>query len=177
MAKGKYIKDYRIVESLNGRGGIRVETEYIGAPYVFVEGLEKAKRIRNLALLLCLAGWIAFVGALIPNSAGMRKLYISLPFAFAALPLGMMSSMLLGALGMKEPMEHRLADRFENRFPALGLGMTVLPAVSLIGEGILWLSGGELLPGDAIFAPCAALLFACGLACFAQRGKLRTRKD
>ncbi len=176
MAKGKYIKDYRIVESLDSRGRIRVETEYIGEPYVFVSGLEKARKVRDLALLLCLGAWLSFVGALIPNSAGMRTLYVSLPFAFTALPLGMMSSLLLGSLGVKEPMEHRLADRFENRYPALALGLTALPAFSLIGEGVLWLGGGQMLPGDAVFAPCAALLFACGLGCFLQRGKLRTRK-
>ena len=177
MAKGKYVKDYRLVESLNARGSIRVETEYIGAPYVFLIGLEKARKIRNLALLLTLAGGLAFIGALIPNSAGMRTLYISLPFAFCALPLGMMSSLLLGSLRMKEPMEHRLADRFDNRYPALALAMTALPAFSLIGEGILWLSDASLLPGDAVFAPCAALLCACGLGCFLQRGKLRTRGE
>ncbi len=176
MAKGKYIKDYRIVESLNERGRIRVETEYIGEHYVFVSGLEKARKVRNLAMLLCLAGWLSFVGALIPNSAGMRTPYVSLPFAFSALPLGLLSSLLLGTLGLKEPMEHRLADRFENRYPAQTLAIAALPAFSLIGEGILWLSGGPLFPGDAVFAPCAALLCACGLGCFAQRGKLRTRK-
>lgn len=176
MAKGKYIKDYRLVESLNSRGGIRVETEYIGAPYVFVSGLEKGRKIRNLALLLCVAGWLSFIGAMLPNSAGMRTLYVALPFAFSALPLGLMSSLLLGSLGLKEPMEHRQADRFENRYPACALGMTVLPAASLVGEGIRWLAGGTMLPGDAVFAPCAALLCACGLGCFLQRGKLRTRK-
>ena len=176
MAKGKYVKDYQIVESLNSRGGLRLETEYIGEPYVFVSGLASATKTRNLSLLLCLAGWIAFVVALIPNSAGMRTMYVSLPFAFSALPLGLMSNLLLGSLGVKEPMEHRLADRFDNHFPAQALAMTALPAFSLLGEGILWLSGGAMLPGDACFAPCAAALCACGAVCFLQRKKLRARK-
>ena len=176
MAKGKYVKDYRIVESLNSRGGIRLETEYIGEPYVFEKGLETAKKHRNLSLALCLIGWLAFVGALIPNSLGMRTLYVSLPFAFSALPLGLLSSLLLSLIRLKEPLEHRLADRCENRFPAQALGMTVLPGAALLGEGILWLAGAELLPGDAVFAPCAAALCACGLGCFLQRGELRTRK-
>lgn len=176
MAKGKYIKDYRIVESLTSRGRIRLEPEYIGEPYVFATGWASARKIRNLALLLCGAGWLSFIGALLPNSAGMRTLYVSLPFAFSALPLGLLSSLLLGSLGVKEPIEHRLADRFDNRFPAQALAMTALPAASLLGEGILWLSGGTMLPGDAAFAPCAALLCACGAGCFLQRKKLRTRK-
>lgn len=176
MAKGKYVKDYRIVESLNSRGRIRLETEYIGEPYVFAEGLKTAKKSRTLSLALCLIGWLSFIGALIPNSAGMRTLYVSLPFAFSALALGLLTSLLLGSLRLEEPLEHRLADRCDNRFPAQALALTVLPGVSLLGEGILWLSGGPMLPGDAVFAPCAAVLFACGLGCFLQRGKLRTRK-
>ena len=176
MAKGKYIKDYRIVESINSRGGVRVETEYIGAPYYFLLGSETAGKSRRLSLLLCLAGWCAFIGALIPNSAGMRTMYVSLPFAFSALPLGLMSSLLLGSLRLKEPMEHRLADRFENRFPAQALAMTALPGAALSGEGIRWATGGSMLPGDAVFAPCAAALCLCGALCFGQRGRLRTRK-
>ncbi len=176
MAKGRYIKDYRIVESLNGRGGIRLETEYIGDPYVFACGAEKAGKSRRLCVLLCLAAWLLFVGALPPNSAGMRTIYVSLPFAFTALPLGLLSSLLLSALRLKEPMEHRMADRFENRFPAQALAITVLPGVSLAGEGLMLLLGKPMLPGDGIFAPCAAGLFACGLVLFLQRKALRTRK-
>jgi len=176
MARGRYIKDYRIVESLNGRGGIRLETEYIGAPYYFACGSEKAGRCRRLCLLLCLGGWLLFVGALIPNSAGMRTLYVSLPFAFTALALGLMSSLLLSTLRLKEPMEHRMADRFENRFPAQALAVAVLPGISLAGEGLMLLLGKQMLPGDGIFSLCAAALFACGLGLFLQRRKLRTRK-
>ena len=176
MARGKYVKDYRIVESINSRGGIHLETEYIGEPYVFTKGRETAKKSRNASAALCLLGWLAFIGAMLPNSAGMRTLYVSLPFAFSALPLGLLSSLLLNALRLREPMEHRLADRFENRFPAQTLAMAALPGVSLIGEGILWLSGAVMLPGDAVFTPCAAVLCACGLGCFLQRGKLHTRK-
>ncbi len=176
MAKGRYIKDYRIVESLNGRGGIRLDTEYIGDPYFFACGAEKAGKSRKLCLLLCLTGWLCFIGALLPNSAGMRTLYVSLPFAFSALPLGLMSSLLLSTLRLKEPMEHRVADRFENRFPAQALGITLLPGVSLAGEGLGLLLGKQMLPGDGIFSLCAAGLFACGLALFLQRKTLRTRK-
>lgn len=176
MARGRYIKDYRIVESLNGRGGIRLETEYIGAPYFFACGTERAGKCRKLCAALCLFGWLCFVGALIPNSAGMRTLYVSLPFAFTALPLGLMSSLLLSTLRLREPMEHRMADRFENRFPAQALGIAVLPGVSLAGEGVMLLLGKQMLPGDGIFDLCAAALFASGLGLFLQRKTLRTRK-
>ena len=176
MARGRYIKDYRIVESLNGRGGIRLETEYIGDPYVFVCGAEKAGKSRRICILLVLAGWLLFVVALVPNSAGMHTMYVSLPFAFAALPLGLMSSLLLSTLRLKEPMEHRVADRFENRFPAQALAVAVLPGISLAGEGLMLLLGKQMIPGDWVFAACAAGLFACGLALFLQRKVLRTRK-
>ena len=177
MARGKYIKDYRIVESLNAHGGIRTETEYIGAPYYFTRGAEEAGKTRRIALLLCLAGWAAFIGALIPSSAAMRTLYVSLPFAFAALPLFMLSDLLVTNLRVKEPMEHRTADKFENRFPALAMAAFVLPAAALVGLVIrFFVDRSTMLPGDGIFALCAALLICCGAFAFGLRKRLATRK-
>lgn len=171
------MKDYRIVESLNGRGGIRSETEYIGAPYFFEEGREQAGRTGKRVLLLCLVGWTAFIGALLPNSAGMRTLYVSLPFAFAALPLAMLTDLMLSSLRVKEPMERRTADKLDNRFPAQTLALAALPAFSLVGEGIRLLADRQsMMTGDLIFSLCAALLLGCGVAAFRCRKRLRTRK-
>ena len=177
MAKGKYIKDYRIVETVNSRGGIRAETEYIGEPYVFQKGAQRAGKTRRLILFLCLLGWISFIAALFPESAGMRSLYVALPFAFSALPLFLLTDLMLTTLRVKEPMEHRTADKFDNRFPAQSLALAVLSGASLLGELIRFLTDREgMLAGDAVFSPCAAVLLACGVLAFSRRGELTTQK-
>ena len=52
MAIDRYSKDYRLVDSVDGRGRIRSETEYIGEYFVFASGLEAAHKAgKRLALL------------------------------------------------------------------------------------------------------------------------------
>ena len=40
MSRNRYIGDYRIVESMDGRGRVRTEYEYIGLPWRFAEDRE-----------------------------------------------------------------------------------------------------------------------------------------
>ena len=35
MSRNRYVGDYRIVESIDGRGRVKSDYEYIGAPYVY----------------------------------------------------------------------------------------------------------------------------------------------
>ena len=107
MSRNRYVGDYRLVESIDGRGRIKTDYEYIGAAYFYAEGADAARRALRRIAIGCAAGWLAFVGALTPVSSAMRTLFTALPFAFAALPLGLMSGVALGALRAKEPLEHR----------------------------------------------------------------------
>ena len=136
MSRNRYVGDYRLVESIDGRGHIRTDYEYIGAAYTYAEGAAAAARQLRWAMACCAVGWAAFAGAMIPVSAAMRTLYVSLPFAFAALPLGLMTGVLLGALRAREPLEHRHADRLENRGPACSFFVMLLSGISLAGEGV-----------------------------------------
>ena len=79
MAQNRYVKDYRLVETVDERGRIRTDYEYIGDAYYYAQGPERAASARKRALLLCGLGWLFCVGGMLPNSRGMHALYVSLP--------------------------------------------------------------------------------------------------
>ena len=177
MARDKYIKDYRLLESVDGRGRLRVDYEYIGAYYRFAAGSAAALKAGRRALALCALGWTAFFSALVPPSTAMRTIYVSLPFAFSALPLGMLTALAFSARKAAEPMEHPLADQLTNAYPPRALFTAILPGTALLGEGIRLLTGpGDLLPGDGIFALGALTLTICGALAFAGRKALAAEK-
>ncbi|MBQ3479788.1 MAG: hypothetical protein IJH25_16660, partial [Clostridia bacterium] len=124
----------------------------------------------------CAAGWLAWVVALLPVSAAMRALVIALAFAFAALPLALATGIAVSLFREQLPFEHRHADRLENRAPACTFFVALLGGVALAGEGVNVLRGAELLPGDGIFAACAAALVACAVVCHRQWKRLKCIK-
>lgn len=176
MAQNRYIKDYRLVETVDERGRIRTDYEYIAEPWYYENGPEWPRRAKKTALLLCAAGWLAFLGALLPNSRGMHTLFVSMPFVFAALPLGLLTETLISAVPKAEPFEHRQADKLTNRYPVVSLAAAALPLISLLGELINLLRGYVLNGGDILFSLCAAILSACGFAAFSLRGRFAVRR-
>lgn len=175
MSRNRYVGDYRLIDTVNERGRIKTGYEYIGSPYGFIAPREEVEKAKKIALAACLLGWAAFVGALLPLSAAARTFYVSVPFAFSALPLGMATAVILGVMRVRDAFEHRHADRLENRYPACAFFLMALSGASLIGEMINLLRGAEMLAGDLAFSLCAAALFGCGLAAFRQREKLKCR--
>ena len=176
MSRNRYVGDYRIVESIDGRGRVKSDYEYIGAPYVYAEAAPVVKAARNRVAACCLAGWAGWIAALVPLSTAMRALYIALSFAFAALPLALASGTAIGLFRQKAPFEHRHADRLENRAPACTFFAALLGIVALVGEAVNALRGVWLLPGDAVFSACAAILTVSAIACHRQWKRLKCRK-
>ena len=175
VSVNRYIADYRIVETVDERGRIRSGYEYIGAPYDYAEGADAVSRARGGIARVCVAGWAAYVIALVPVSRATRTLYTALPFAFIALPLFMISGLCAALFRQKPPFEHRFADRLENRGPACSFFTALLGAIALVGEAVNAVRGG-LLPGDAAFAAGAAALVACGAVCHRHWRSLKCRK-
>ena len=161
MSRNRYVGDYRLVERIDARGRIKTDYEYIGAAYVHAGGAEAARRDLTRALAACAVGWAAFVGALVPVSRATRTLYVSLPFAFAALPLALMTAAVVRVRRAGEKLEHRHADQLENRCPACSFFTALLCVAALIGEGVNLIRGAEMLPGDSAVSAGAALLAAC----------------
>lgn len=176
MPQNRYAKDYRLVETVNERGRIRTDVEYIGGPYRYAAGLNAAMRARRLCIALCAAGWLALVGGMLPNSEGMHRWYVSLPYIFAALPLGLLTDTLLFSAPRREPFERRQADRLQNRWPPAAIAAGLLPCVSLIADGVRMLSGGAANGADAVLCLCAALCAGCAWALFSLRRRLAPRK-
>ena len=108
-------------------------------------------------------------------SAAAKTFYVSYPFIFSALPLGLATALLGEIRFRRGPLEHRHADRLESRLPACCFFLSALPAAALIGNGISLLRGVPLMAGDLIFALCAALLVFCGVFLRRQRAALRCR--
>ena len=177
MARKKYIKDYRLIETVDERGRIRSDYEYIGADYRYVLGAEAAGRERKLLLALCGAGIAAFAAALLPNAAGSHALYVTLPFLFTAIPLGIVIDTLLSAMPRTEPLRHQQADMLENRYPPAALWTAICPAASLVGQVVRLLLGGAVGWGDGVFLFCAAVLTAVGAVLFSRRGRVLCRED
>lgn len=170
MAVDKYSRDYRIVETVDEKGRIRSEAEYIGAAYGFAAEGETARRALRRSALFCLLGWLGFLGPLLFQSTAMRTLVAALPFAFSALPLWLLSGAVFSGLRAKEPFDRRTADRLTSRFPAAAVFTAALPGVSLIARLVSALVRHvSFLPGDGAFAVGALLLCAAGLLCFRQR--------
>jgi len=176
MSRNRYVGDYRIVESIDERGRVRSDYEYIGAPWVYAADGQTVKAARRRVAACCAVGWLAWVAALLPVSTAMRALVIALAFAFAALPLALASGIAVSLFREKPPFEHRHADRLENRAPACTFFVALLGGVSLIGEAVNALRGAQLLPGDGVFAVCAAVLVACAIFCHRQWKRLKCIK-
>ena len=174
MAKGKYTKDYRLIEEFREDGRVRTGYEYIGAPYYFEGDRDVLELEKRKALSLIVFACAAFIGSLILYTAFMHSLFVALPFAFNALPLFTSGELIFGMNKWKEPLEHRHADRINNSYPAQALAIMYLSGIALIGEAVLIIKNGITAPGDAVMAFCTAVIFACGFALFRKRKVFRT---
>ena len=175
MSRNRYVGDYRIVESMDARGRIRSDSEYIGTPYVYEGDDASVRAARRRMTACCAGGWAGFVAALLPASRAMHTWYISLPFAFAALPLALITGVTAQLYRAKPPFERRHADLLENRAPARTFFAMLLSGIAFIGEAAGALRGAALMRGDAVFSLGCAALFACGLACHGQWKRLKCR--
>ena len=176
MARNRYLKDYRIVETVDERGRIRSSYEYIGRDYFFTAGAEKIRRAKRLVPGLTVVSLLLWIGALLPNSQAMRTWYTSFPFAFLVLPLAMLLDQSWSLYRCKEPMEHRTADRLSNVYPPRCLAAAVLAGLVLIGQAVNLIRGLPMRPGDLIFSLCDALILGAALALFRERKNLTTRQ-
>lgn len=177
MARNRYMKDYRLIEQVDERGRIHTDYEYIGERYRYVRDGRTVDRARMEARVLCAAGWLLFVGGLLPNSAAMRTIYISLPYIFAAIPLALLTETVFSAPAGDAVMERRKADRLLNRYPPAALALAVLAGVSLIGVLICLVRSVPLGGEDAAFSLCAAAVCAAGVRLFIKRRSFDTRRE
>ena len=176
MAINRYRKDYSVTEYTDRNGKIRRGITYTGDPWEFSGGRERAKQAGRRIGLLVLMGWAFFLGALSVNTTAMRTLYVALPFAFAGLPLGLLTRCLFDLLWMDPVITGKQADRLNNYYPAEAFFLTVLTAFALLGDGFVILRGRGRFPADLVFVLCAAGLLVTGYRIFAFRKSITLEK-
>ena len=173
MKIDRYSKDYRLIDSVDARGRLRTEMEYIGPRYGFAGSLEAARGAGRRLALLCLLGWCAFLASLLLPSRASHALYAALPCVFAAIPLWLLSTAAWSALRVKEPFTRREAERFTLRLPAASAFLAVLSGFALLGGALrLILTEDAPLTGDWLFLAGCALCLGCGLLCGKERAVL-----
>lgn len=173
MAGKKYAKDYRLTDSLDERGRIRTETEYIGAYYRFAGAADAVRKAQGRLLATALLGALSFLLSLLPRSTASLTLYVMLPFLFTALPIGLLLEALLHLRRSGERLDRRSADQANVRVPGCCLWFVILPGAALLGEGIaLTLGHGAFLPGDGLFLAGALCTALCGWICFREKDAL-----
>ena len=176
MARNRFGKDYRLIETFDQKGRVRTTYEYIGDSYVFCSEAETVGRVKRHAPVRCLCGWLFWIAALsLPSGAG-RKLYAVLPLAFSAVPLVFLTEYAVTLRKLKEPLEHRHADMLENRYPTAAMFLSILAFFSFAGETAGLLTGGGFSAGDALFLAGSAGLFFAGVLSLRARSQISVQK-
>ncbi|MBQ9664205.1 MAG: hypothetical protein IJV40_13740 [Oscillospiraceae bacterium] len=169
MAIDRYTKDYQLKDSVDERGRIHTETEYIGKYYVFSSGVQSARTAGKRLALLSGLSWFSFLSALsFPSTTG-HTFYALLPCVFLALPLWLLSTVAFSALRVKEPFIHREADRFSLRLPAAATVASVLSFLAILGGACSLIFG--TMPtriGDLVFLFGNLICFICAILCKKQ---------
>ena len=177
MTPDRYAKDYILDETTDENGQVSFQYNYHGPVYKLTADQRLNRQVR---LLTCLS-WLLFVTAMLPKSHAMHVWYVSLPFAFAAIPLWLMARIALflrrsggkdadrDNCSQKNILKRKEADLINNTWPAAAGFIFVLPAICLIGQAAGLLRGSWIFPGDALFSLEAALLSAAGLILFRKR--------
>ena len=144
MVTRRYIKDYKFSESVTARGGIRTEAVYVGKYYRF-EDADGAAKSARLLLPGVLAAWLLFIAALLPRSGASRLMWVILPFAFSALPLGYMtdSAVYLWRRRGAVRLIRSETDKISKRLPVCAFWVLVLAGVAVIALAVTAMAAPE----------------------------------
>jgi len=167
VSRNRYIGDYHLADSVDDHGKIRTEVEYVGDRYSFVKDAGIVRKAKMKVLMLCAAGWLLYIAAMIPVSTAMKTIYSAVPFVLIAVPLVLLTGTILEVYPQQANFIHRYADRLENRYPASSAFIVILSGIALIGDGINLARGLSMTVGDLPAAACTAALLVTGL--FASR--------
>ena len=180
--KLRYARDYTPSDPADASADGGSGYTYTGKTYI--SAAENYAGAVRKCMLFLMAGWGAFLAALLLNSRAMRTAWISLPFVFCGLCLYLVSGSLFG-LRKKTVFRQKEADLANDRFPPVSLFLAVLALLALAADLLRLVSGGRdgfgeggnLFPGDVLFPICAAVLFGAGAGLFRMRKRIRLKED
>ena len=177
MARKKYVKDYKLNQTIDERGRISSKAEYAGAYFVFKESKETVKSQAVKSLTACGIAWAAFIASLFLNTGSMRLFHISLPYAFTAIPLWLLTDVCFKARKTEGKLQHRESDEMNQKYPASSMWVAVLTLFALLGMLVAVIFGaGDLVKADVAFALLASVVCACGAYCFSRKSTFTTEE-
>ena len=168
MVDRKYTGDYRL-ENEERRGKLRTVAVYRGTWYRFADPAA-ARRAGGILIAVLGAALAAFAGGLLLNTALMRRLYVSLPFVCALVPLGYLGVALWYVRRAGERFTRERRDKTAGRIRHCAVCLTVFGGVPLIAGAVL-LSCGAVSPGwqEWLVLLCSAVLLAAGVTALCLR--------
>ena len=160
MARNRYAADYRLIEEFDTKGHVKVSYEYIGEDYLFTVNPQMLRKHKKRCGFICISEWVLFLAALIPYSTCMQRLWIALPFVFAAVPLALLTELIRMVQRQENPLEHRVADKLENAYPAQLFALLLLSGTAAVTSVVHTLLFAGRAPGNYVFILCAWLMVA-----------------
>lgn len=177
MVSRKYVRDYKLSETVTERGHIRTEAVYMGGDYFLTAPLPALKKLSRASAAGLSAAWIGFLAALLPSTLATHTMYVILPHAFCALPLFLLTESALRLRAAPGPYTRRQAEQLEKSTPVRAAFSFALALAALVGLAVAaLLPGAQPLPGDGLFAAGDAAILAGSAAIFARRALFRTEK-
>ena len=176
MSKKKYYSDYQLETDVDNRGRLRTNARYVGDRYDFAVDEPAVKAHRRVFTVFCAVAWIAFIAALIPPTAAMHLAYCSVPFAFSALPLWLISENTVRLYTVKRPFDRRISDKFTKKLNVYTVLLLVMSAGSAVGYTVgLIVHRSEFTAVDSIPAASVLLMLASAVVFFTKRNAFPVR--
>ncbi|MCL2342695.1 MAG: hypothetical protein FWC62_02200 [Firmicutes bacterium] len=173
----KYVRDFRLEESLDSRGRVKKTATYIGGDYIFADPEAASKKNRLRIAVLTALCWPIFLAPLFPVTRAGKLIYAILPFAGNILVLSVLSMSAYSLLRAGEVMHREQAMKLSGRLPACALFVMILSGIAVLSVAFTALLLWRALPfTDALFLACAALLCALGAVLFKMCRKIKVMK-
>lgn len=173
----KYVKDYRLSDSVDASGKLHSEYQYIGGSFYRTAEPSVARHESVLLAVLCGIGWVCWLLPLLFNNGAMHQFYISYPYIFAALTLWLLSMAAYTALTAPDPMTHKQSDKLTNWIPGTSLATAILSGIALVGTVVTMIVRPDLFNSfDWLFIACAAVLCGIGVTVFTLRKFFKTEE-
>ncbi|MGN1148276.1 MAG: hypothetical protein ACI4TB_07625 [Lachnospiraceae bacterium] len=178
MLSSKYVKDYRMDTEMTKSGKVKRKMIYTGPLYRWELSEEVLKKLRLRYLLLCVAGWIIFIGSMLFYSNLSRIWYVILPYACLLLVFSFFSAAVYNLFTAKQPMSREVKDKTFDRLKGSSLVGMVFCAGAFAGEvaaRIVFQEFGGW--GDGLFMAATILLFFILLYAFKEGKQLMVSEE
>ena len=172
MVSRKYLKDYRVVETIDAKGRVRSDAVYTGGDFTLSPSVGAGDK--RIILCLSILSAVAFLGALIPVTHASRIIYVTLPFVFSALSMYMMIGAAVMLLRVEDVTTREKAEKTANRLPPSALVTAILSFASFAaGIGAVVVLRADVVTGDIIFIALSLVISVSSAVSFSKCRKIK----